>query len=319
MSLYGHDDTVYSVAFNPDGKHIVSGSDNGTIKVWDAVSGKELMSVRGQTLRQQSVAFSPDGKRIISGSADGMVKVWDVATGMEVMTLRGYGLAIAFSPDGKIIASGTTLLEAAAPPNGYGPRRTGAAARKLVDELYEEYGFYEEVIDKLNTDKTLAEPVRKVALQIATARLWEEEGPINQESKEVVSSPGRDIDTYQGALEKAEKANRLEPNTPFILTALGVARYRVGAYEDALEVLKRSEKIIADFVVFGEPILEPDPTNAAFIAMALHQLGRDEDAQAALDRLRGLCKDEQFAEDKEAQAFLREAEKLFSGENGGRR
>ena len=84
-----------------------------------------------------------------------------------------------------------------------------------------------------------------------------------------------------------------------------MARYRVGAYEDALEVLKRSEKIIA-FVVSGEP------TSAAFIAMALHQLGRDEDAQAALDRLRGLCKDEQFAEDKKAQAFLTEAEELLS-------
>jgi hypothetical protein len=86
----------------------------------------------------------------------------------------------------------------------------------------------------------------------------------------------------------------------------------VGAYEDALEVLNRSEKIIADLVVFGQSLLGPDPTNAAFIAMALHQLGRDEDAQAALDRLRGLCKDEQFAEDKEAQAFLTEAEELLS-------
>jgi tetratricopeptide (TPR) repeat protein len=309
---------IQAVAFSPDGKHIVSGSKNGTIKIWCAGSGKELISVQGHTLRLRSVGFSPDGKRIISSSHDGTLKLWDAATGVEVMTLRGYGSAI-FSPDGKTIAFGTTLLEAATPPNGYGPRRTGADARKQVDELYEEYGLYEEVIEKLNTDKTLAEPVRKVALQIANARLWEDAEKLNQESREVFSSPGRDIDAYQGALEKAEKANRLEPNTPSILTTLGVARYRVGAYEDALEVLKHSEKIIADLVVLGQSLLGPDPTNAAFIAMAQHQLGRDEDAQAALDRLRGLCKDEQFAEDKEAQAFLEEAEKLFSSENREKR
>jgi len=240
MTLRGHTSVIQmqAVAFSPDGKRIVSGSENGTIKVWSGVSGEELMSVRGHTSRLRSVGFSPDGKRIISGSHDGTLKLWGSASGVEVMTLRGYGSAI-FSPDGKTIAFGTTLLEAAAPPNGYGPRRTGAAARKLVDELYDEYGFYEEVIDKLNTDKTLAEPVRKVALQIANARLWEDAGKLNQESEEVVSSPGRDVDAYQGALENAEKANRLEPNTPSVLTALGVARYRVGAYEDALEVLKR--------------------------------------------------------------------------------
>jgi WD40 repeat protein len=313
MTLRGHTSGVLAVAFSPDGKHIVSGSKNGTIKIWCAGSGKELMSVHGHTSRLRSVGFSPDGKRIISGSHDGTLKLWDAGTAVEVMTSRGHGSAI-FSPDGKTIAFGTTLLEAAAPPNGYGPRRTGGAARKLVDELYEEYGFYEEVIDKLNTDKTLAEPVRKVALHIANARLWEDAAKLNQESREVVSLCDRDIGAYQGALEKAEKANRSKPNDPSVLTTLGVAQYRVGAYEDALEVLKRSEKIVADLVVFGEPLLEPDPANGAFMAMALHQLGRAEDAQAALAKLRTLWQGEKFADHEEAQSFLAEAEKLIGGQ-----
>jgi len=60
---------------------------------------------------------------------------------------------------------------------------------------------------------------------------------------------------------------------------------------------------------------ELDAAAVAFAGMALHQLGRDEEAQAALERLRALCKEERFAEDQEAQGFLAEAEKLLAGEN----
>ncbi len=60
------------------------------------------------------------------------------------------------------------------PADGYEPRQNGAAARKIVDDLYEEYGLYSQVIDKLKAEKTLDESVCKVALQIANARLWED-------------------------------------------------------------------------------------------------------------------------------------------------
>jgi len=127
------------------------------------------------------VAFSPDGKRIISGSGDNTIKVWDAATGAELMPLRVADdpSALAFSPDGKTIAAGIydnsiKLWESTTPAGGYEPRWNAEAVRKVVDELYKETGFYSEVIDKLNADKTLAEPVRKVALQIANSRLWED-------------------------------------------------------------------------------------------------------------------------------------------------
>ena len=58
---------------------------------------------------------------------------------------------------------------------------------------------------------------------------------------------------------------------------------------------------------------------AAFTVMALHKLNRHEEAKASLAHLRDLCKDKQVAEIKEAQALLAEAEKLLSGENGGRK
>ena len=56
------------MAFSPDGKRIVSGSRDNTVKVWDADSGKELLTLKGHTGGVTSVAFSPDGKRLVSGS-----------------------------------------------------------------------------------------------------------------------------------------------------------------------------------------------------------------------------------------------------------
>ena len=99
---------VTSVAFSPDGKRLVTASWDGTVKVWDAATGQETLTLKGHTGGVSSVAFSPDGKRIASASEDETVKVWDAATGQETLTLKGHTdavLSVAFSPDGKRIAS----------------------------------------------------------------------------------------------------------------------------------------------------------------------------------------------------------------------
>ncbi|MFN7769521.1 MAG: hypothetical protein ACK5UC_20165 [Planctomycetaceae bacterium] len=106
----GHTGPVFSVAYSPDGKRIVSGSDDKTLKVWDAVTGQETLTLTGHTNRVFSVAYSPDGKRIVSGSYDKTLKVWDAATGQETLTLTGHTgpvLSVAYSPDGKWIISGS--------------------------------------------------------------------------------------------------------------------------------------------------------------------------------------------------------------------
>ncbi|MFC1765757.1 hypothetical protein ACFL6U_27240 [Planctomycetota bacterium] len=87
-------------------------------------------------------------------------------------------LPVAVSADGKTIASsaenGIVLYESDVPADGYEPGRIGIAARRRVSELYKKHGFYGNVIDKLKADDTVEESVRKVALQIANARLWED-------------------------------------------------------------------------------------------------------------------------------------------------
>ena len=77
--LRGHTNCVWSVAISPDGIHIVSGSDDNTIRMWDAETGKALGSpLQGHTSPVQSVAISHDGTRIVSGSNDGTIRVWHV-------------------------------------------------------------------------------------------------------------------------------------------------------------------------------------------------------------------------------------------------
>jgi WD40 repeat protein len=86
LALDGHANGASCVAFNPDGKRIVSGSRHGisemtnrfdyALKVWDATSGQELLTLKGHADGVSCVAFSPNGKHIVSGGPDGTIKVW---------------------------------------------------------------------------------------------------------------------------------------------------------------------------------------------------------------------------------------------------
>ncbi|RDW89526.1 hypothetical protein BP6252_01558 [Coleophoma cylindrospora] len=108
--LAGHMNYGMSVAFSPDGKQIASGSDNGTVRLWDATIGAELQTLVGHSRLVLSVAFSPDGKQLVSGSHDSTVRLWNTTTGVELRTFAGHSrrvMSVAFSPDGKQIASGS--------------------------------------------------------------------------------------------------------------------------------------------------------------------------------------------------------------------
>jgi WD40 repeat protein/serine/threonine protein kinase len=108
FSIKGHTNILYSASFSSDGKHILTGSADGTAKVWDAAGGKLLVSLNGHAGEVWSAAFSPDGNQIVTASFDKTAKVWDVATGKLLVSLEGHTerlISAAFSPDGKRIVT----------------------------------------------------------------------------------------------------------------------------------------------------------------------------------------------------------------------
>lgn len=99
---------VYDARFSPDGKTIASAGTDGTAKLWDVATGKEIKSLRGHDGNVTSVAFSPDGRFLASGGRDGTVRLWDTKSGKELKALnnphsdRSVSF-VGYSPDGKYI------------------------------------------------------------------------------------------------------------------------------------------------------------------------------------------------------------------------
>ncbi|KAB8317041.1 NACHT domain-containing protein, partial [Tolypothrix campylonemoides VB511288] len=101
---------VESVAFSIDGRLLATGDYNGVVRLWEAASGRELLTCKRHTHKVNSVTFSPDGKTLASGSDDQTVRLWDINTGECLNTLYGYSsrvYSVAFGPDGKTLASGS--------------------------------------------------------------------------------------------------------------------------------------------------------------------------------------------------------------------
>ncbi|MCX6156964.1 MAG: protein kinase [Ignavibacteriae bacterium] len=104
------DDDVRTVCFSPDGKYVLSGSDDCNIRLWDIQSGNKIRTYIGHSGSIHSVCFSPDGKNALSGSYDCEIRLWDIQTGETSRVFKGHTRSVhsvCFSPDGKYALSGS--------------------------------------------------------------------------------------------------------------------------------------------------------------------------------------------------------------------
>jgi WD40 repeat protein/serine/threonine protein kinase len=106
-TMRGHQNKVSSVAFSPDGRRVVSASQDQTLRVWE-VGGKRVAILHGHTSHVERAFFSADGRRVLSASNDGTVRFWDPAGGEAVAVCQGHARGIsscAMSGDGAWLAS----------------------------------------------------------------------------------------------------------------------------------------------------------------------------------------------------------------------
>jgi eukaryotic-like serine/threonine-protein kinase len=107
--LEGHADTVESIAWSPDGTHLVSGSWDGSIKVWDIATGDYIQTFHDLDDVPLAIIWAPDNQIVAAGTYSGTVYIWDSASGEQLASLYGHESAVrslAWSPDGTRLASG---------------------------------------------------------------------------------------------------------------------------------------------------------------------------------------------------------------------
>ncbi len=137
--LQGHDNAVQSLATDPNGRWLASGSADSTVKLWNLDSKVLRRTLRGHGDFISTLSFSPDGTTLAAGSLDGSIKLWSAATGRSQRTLSGHTsrvTSIAFAATGDVIASasedGTVRLRSLKKTRLYGALKTAGPGAKTV-------------------------------------------------------------------------------------------------------------------------------------------------------------------------------------------
>ena len=147
------------------------------VRVWDATTGRELLTLRGHKGWVNSVEFSPDGQRLASAGSDMVVRVWDTAMGRELLALPGHTgevNLVAFSSDGHRLASaGVNGAVRIWDATSRSPEsRDLREALGLVRFLLPRFSSQAELRDRVEQDQTISDPVRARARELV-APIWQ--------------------------------------------------------------------------------------------------------------------------------------------------
>ena len=108
LTLELHAESATGPSFSADGSQLAVGAEDGSVKVWNARTGRAIATYRLPGKAVCEVAFSPDGSRLAAGDDGGVVNVWDLASGRAVIAVNHDRLRVSgllFSPDGTLLLS----------------------------------------------------------------------------------------------------------------------------------------------------------------------------------------------------------------------
>jgi WD40 repeat protein len=174
-----HSGDIFSVAFSPDSRRLLTTSQDGTVRVWDVATGNLLHTLVGHANRVLCALYSPDGLRIASGGGDNSVRLWDANTFEQVGRLGGhedYVYSLAWRPDSQQLVSSSgdhtlRIWDTLPLKDRVQARRERQAflaqVTPTVEQLFTQLSDPDEVIKRLKADSSLSPRARQIALQVA--------------------------------------------------------------------------------------------------------------------------------------------------------
>jgi tRNA A-37 threonylcarbamoyl transferase component Bud32 len=141
LALKGHTAPIRTATFSPDGSRVLTGSDDGTARIWsyyDVGPVAKVLELNGHTAAVRTATFSPDGSRVITGSDDGTARVWHARSGALILTRRGHASAVTLA---RFIRDGTQVITGDAPGDleAWDPRTGHNLEGVILNEHFPEW------------------------------------------------------------------------------------------------------------------------------------------------------------------------------------
>jgi len=245
------------------------------------VIGREVAALRGHEGGVKSAAFSPDGTRVVTASWDKSARVWHTVPYRERFP----------------------AIDAA--------RKAEARVRATVQSRIAAGERVEAVRASAIADASISEVERRAYLIVTTelqSQALDQASAMNSSLRPRVVAPVAEAAQLDDIVAQAEQLLAMCGDDPNLLNTVGVAMFRAARYEQAIEVLRRSDAL---FAKDGEG---EQPADWAFIAMAHWQLNRTQEAREAAAKFRTLAAMERWSKDEEVKGWVKEVDALIAPE-----
>ncbi|TVQ54265.1 MAG: hypothetical protein EA377_06000 [Phycisphaerales bacterium] len=287
---------------------LVIGSANGAVHAYSIDAPHTPYQLQSAGPEIYDICLLAEVNRVAVGFRDQSVRLWDTDTRQRVFSSvlqTGRPRAIGFDEEEQaLLVSGTDMLlkryDTRTPRAGFTQLARSRQIRDLVDPLYQELEFTEDVRAAIESDDAIPEDLRADAIEYAE-RFGEHIAWFHSDALIATRYPDQEAEEYETAARKARRVALAWPNLYIVQVTRGIAEYRAGNYAAARDVL-------ADAVEMDD---FDDVRAYPFLAKAHYQLGEEQRAREILEIGRRAADSGEYTIGEEFRAFMREAEQLI--------